>query len=43
VTLAGPRDRIAGQLQLWKDAGVDTLIVGAFQVEALRALAEAAG
>ncbi|HEX9311631.1 MAG TPA: LLM class F420-dependent oxidoreductase [Actinomycetota bacterium] len=42
VTLAGPKDRIAGQLELWKDAGVDTLIVGTFQVEALRALAEAA-
>jgi len=42
VTLAGPKDRLAGQLQLWKDSGVGTLIVGTFQVEALRVLAEAA-
>ncbi len=43
VALVGPKERIAGQLEAWKGAGVDTLIVGTFQMEALRALAEAAG
>ena len=42
VALVGPKERIAEQLQLWQEAGVDTLIAGAFQHEALRALAEAA-
>jgi F420-dependent oxidoreductase-like protein len=41
VALVGPKDRIADRLQLWKEAGVDTLIVGTYQGEALRALAEA--
>jgi len=43
VALVGPVGRIAERLDLWRDAGVDTLIVGTYQVEALRALAEAAG
>ena len=43
VSLVGPAERIADQLEPWKAAGVDTLIAGAFQPEALRALAEAAG
>jgi F420-dependent oxidoreductase-like protein len=42
VALVGPKERIADRLQLWKEAGVDTLIVGAYQAEALQALAEAA-
>lgn len=42
VALVGPKERIIEQLQLWRDAGVDTLIAGAFQSEALRTLAEAA-
>jgi len=42
VSLVGPKPRIAERLQLWRDAGVDTLIVGAFQPGALQALAEAA-
>ena len=42
VALVGPKGRIADRLQLWKDAGVDTLIVGTHQLEALDALAEAA-
>ncbi|HEX2069033.1 MAG TPA: LLM class F420-dependent oxidoreductase [Actinomycetota bacterium] len=42
VALVGPKERITEQLQLWRDAGVDTLIAGAFQSEALRTLAEAA-
>jgi F420-dependent oxidoreductase-like protein len=42
VALVGPKERIADRLQLWKDAGVDTLIVGTHQREALDALAEAA-
>jgi F420-dependent oxidoreductase-like protein len=43
VALVGPKERIRDQLEMWKDAGVDTIIVGGFQVEALQALAEAAG
>jgi F420-dependent oxidoreductase-like protein len=43
VALVGPRERIADRLGLWRDAGVDTLIVGTSQPEALRALAELAG
>ncbi len=42
VTLVGPKERIADRLALWREAGVDTLIAGAFQPEALWALAEAA-
>jgi F420-dependent oxidoreductase-like protein len=42
VALVGPKERIADRLQLWRGAGVDTLIAAAMQVDALRALAEAA-
>jgi len=42
VALVGPKERVADRLQLWREAGVDTLIAGAFQPAALRALAEAA-
>jgi F420-dependent oxidoreductase-like protein len=42
VALVGPKERIGERLELWKEAGVDTLIAGAFQKEALQALAEAA-
>jgi F420-dependent oxidoreductase-like protein len=42
VALVGPKDRIADGLQRWSEAGVDTLIVGTFQLEALQALADAA-
>jgi len=41
VALVGPKDRIADRLQAWREAGIDTLIAGAFQAEALQALAEA--
>jgi F420-dependent oxidoreductase-like protein len=41
VSLVGPKERITEQLQLWREAGVDILIAGAFQSEALRTLAEA--
>ena len=41
VALVGPKDRITEQLQVWREAGVDTLIAGAFQSDALRTLAEA--
>jgi F420-dependent oxidoreductase-like protein len=41
VALVGPKERIADQLGAWRDAGIDTLIVGTMQIEALRALAEA--
>src|SRR5262249_12001336 len=42
VALVGPPERITERLALWREAGVDTLIVGAFQAEALRVLAAAA-
>jgi len=42
VALCGPKERLADQLEMWREAKVDTLIVGGFQVEALQALAEAA-
>jgi F420-dependent oxidoreductase-like protein len=41
VALVGPKERIAEGLQRWGESGVDTLIVGTFQIEALQALAEA--
>jgi F420-dependent oxidoreductase-like protein len=43
VALVGPTERIAEGLQRWGEAGVDTLIVGTFQTEALQAVAEANG
>jgi alkanesulfonate monooxygenase SsuD/methylene tetrahydromethanopterin reductase-like flavin-dependent oxidoreductase (luciferase family) len=43
VALAGPPERIADRLALWREAGVDTLVVGVPDVPSLRALAEAAG
>ena len=43
VALVGPKARIAERLGLWREAGVDTLIAGTYQIEALRALAEATG
>ena len=42
VALVGPPSRIAERLSRWREAGVDTLIATAWQVEALDALAEAA-
>jgi alkanesulfonate monooxygenase SsuD/methylene tetrahydromethanopterin reductase-like flavin-dependent oxidoreductase (luciferase family) len=42
VALVGPTERIRDQLATWKEAGVDTIIVGTFGPEPLRALAEAA-
>jgi F420-dependent oxidoreductase-like protein len=42
VALVGTKERIAERLEAWKEAGVDTLIAGAFQHEAIQALAEAA-
>jgi F420-dependent oxidoreductase-like protein len=42
VALVGPRSRIAERLQLWREAGVDTLIAVTTEVDALRVLAEAA-
>jgi F420-dependent oxidoreductase-like protein len=42
VSLVGPKERIADAVRRWEEAGVDTLIVGTFQTEALQALAEAA-
>jgi F420-dependent oxidoreductase-like protein len=41
VALAGPPSRIAERMSLWREAGVDTIIANAWQVEALEALASA--
>jgi F420-dependent oxidoreductase-like protein len=40
VALVGPRERIAERLQAWKSSPVQTLIIGAGQIEAVRLLAE---
>jgi alkanesulfonate monooxygenase SsuD/methylene tetrahydromethanopterin reductase-like flavin-dependent oxidoreductase (luciferase family) len=42
VALVGSTDRIRDQLAVWKEAGVDTIIVGTYGPEALRAFAEVA-
>ena len=42
VSLVGPRERIADRLGAWRDAGVTTIIAGTLQIDAVRALAEAA-
>jgi F420-dependent oxidoreductase-like protein len=40
VSLIGPKERIAERLEIWKDAGVTTMIVAASQPEALQLMAE---
>jgi len=40
VSLVGPPERIRDRLQIWRDAGVTTLIATTLQFDALRALAE---
>jgi len=40
VSLIGPKERIAERLEIWKDAGVTTMIVAATQPEALQLMAE---
>jgi F420-dependent oxidoreductase-like protein len=40
VALVGPRERIADRVQAWKASPVDSMLLGAGQVEALRLLAE---
>src|SRR5262245_27315565 len=40
VSLIGPKERIADRLEIWKEAGVTTMIVAASQPEALQLLAE---
>jgi F420-dependent oxidoreductase-like protein len=42
VALLGPKERIRERLELWRDAGVRTLIVGATTPEALDVMAELA-
>jgi F420-dependent oxidoreductase-like protein len=42
VSLIGPKERIADRLDIWKDAGVTTMIVAAAQPEALQLMAELA-
>jgi F420-dependent oxidoreductase-like protein len=41
VALAGPPARVRERLTIWREAGVDTIIANAWQVEALEALAAA--
>ena len=40
VSLIGPKERIADRLEIWKEAGVTTMIVAAAQPEALQLMAE---
>src|SRR6185295_6469994 len=42
VALCGPRERIKDQLAAWREAGVTTLICGAHNIDAIRAMAEIA-
>jgi F420-dependent oxidoreductase-like protein len=42
VALVGPKERIRDRLAAWRESGATTLICGLMQIEALRALAEAA-
>ncbi len=42
VALVGPAARIKERMAIWREAGVDTIIANAWQVEALEALAGAA-
>ena len=39
--LVGPKERIRDRLAVWRASGVDLLMVGAFDQEALRLVAEA--
>jgi len=40
IALVGPKERIAERLEVWREAGISTLIVQTKQVEALRTMAE---
>ncbi|MFQ5415690.1 MAG: LLM class F420-dependent oxidoreductase [Myxococcota bacterium] len=40
IALVGPRGRIADRIEAWKASSVDTMLIGAGQPEALRAVAE---
>jgi alkanesulfonate monooxygenase SsuD/methylene tetrahydromethanopterin reductase-like flavin-dependent oxidoreductase (luciferase family) len=42
VALCGPRERIKDQLAAWREAGVTTMICGANDARAIRAMAELA-
>jgi F420-dependent oxidoreductase-like protein len=42
VALLGPKERIRDKLEVWRSAGITTLIVGAAQPEALEVMAELA-
>jgi F420-dependent oxidoreductase-like protein len=42
VALCGPRERIKDQLGQWREAGVTTMICGANNIDAIRAMAELA-
>ena len=43
IALCGPKERIKDQLEMWKEAGVTTLICGTGNIEAIRAMGELAG
>jgi F420-dependent oxidoreductase-like protein len=40
VALVGPKERIADRLDAWRDSGINTMVLGAAQPEALRVMAE---
>ena len=40
VSLVGPKERIAGRLEAWRETPITTLVLGTSQPEALRTLAE---
>ncbi|MBM3674459.1 MAG: LLM class F420-dependent oxidoreductase [Actinobacteria bacterium] len=40
ISLIGPKERIAEALDVWRESGITTLILGAAQPEALRVMAE---
>jgi len=40
ISLIGPKERIADRLDVWRDSGITTMILGAAQPDALRVMAE---
>jgi F420-dependent oxidoreductase-like protein len=40
ISLIGPKERIADRLDVWRESGITTMILGAAQPEALRVVAE---
>lgn len=40
--LVGPKERIRERLQVWKSSGIDLMLVGAFDIDSMRLIAELA-